>query len=120
MTTYIPESEGIKDEMKEVGVILYVMTGVTAFFAFIMEDPFIIASCIIFGLLAYYVHAKASFTALIIAGVLILIDTILLIPLMALRPASFIFRGYILYAIFSTIYKIYKVRNSDRLIPSTK
>ena len=89
MTTYIPESEGIKDEMKEVGVILYVMTGITAIFAFISEDPFIIASCIIFGLLAYYVHAKASFTALIIAGVLILIDTILLIPLMALRPASF-------------------------------
>ena len=120
MTTYVTENENLKDEIKDIGVLLYVCTGMTLILAFILDNPYMIVDIVLIGFLAFLVHKKQSKKALYGATVYYLIDTLLGFIVLVSSPVGLIVRGYVLYALISTSYKAFKVKDTNRLIPATK
>ena len=120
MTNYITENKELEADIKGVGVLLYISTGLTALMAVVIQDPWTFIDVSIIGTLAYCVHSRKSSKAIYGAGIYFLLDTSLAIGLLVLSPMALIFRGIMLYYILSTAYKVYKQKDTEKLIPVVK
>ncbi|MDB3867408.1 hypothetical protein N9333_01120 [Gammaproteobacteria bacterium] len=111
MSTFITKQEQVNEDIKQIGIFLWV---VTAFFSFqaLFIDPYLLIDALLVALMAYYAYSKASIKAVYFGIGYYLLDTVLLLTVLDYSPHVLIIRCFILYWMINTAYKSYSL-NTD-------
>jgi len=117
MTTFITQQESVQDDIKSVGIFLWVVTGIMLLRR--IADPWFLADVGVLGLMAYFAHIKHSAKAIYFASGYYILDSMLGIEILLESPIALIVRGAILYWILSTAYKAYTANKNPDLLVET-
>jgi len=117
MTTFITQQESVQDDIKSVGIFLWVVTGFMLLAS--ITDPWLLADVGILGLMAYFAHIKNSAKAVYFASGYYFLDSMLGIEFILESPIALIVRGAILYWMLATAYKAYKANKNPDLLVET-
>ncbi len=117
MTTFVTQQESVQDDIKSIGIFLWVVTGIMVLRSF--ADPWFLIDAGVLATMAYFTHIKQSYKAVYFAAAYYVLDTLLWFEFLIQSPMGIIIRAIILYWIFKTAYKAYMAnKNPDLLVES--
>ena len=112
MSTFITKQDQINEDIKQIGIFLWVVTAIYALQTLFL-DPYLIIDALLVALMAYYAYSKASIKAVYFGIGYYLLDTVLLLTVLDYSPHVLIIRCFILYWMINTAYKAYSLSDDS-------
>ena len=116
MKNFITLQESVQEEIRSIGVFLWVVTAIMAFRA-VMIDGYYLLDVAILGSMAYFAYTKGSSKAVYFTVGYYILDTMLWFDTLTQAPLAIVIRAAILFWIVKTAFNAYQAnRNPDMTV----